>query len=71
MGGGGGRGGRARTQRRHFRQSRENVWKRTKSDPSAENADGGNRTENPTWTPFATQNAAFDEYYKVCLAAPE
>ncbi|XP_020233288.1 tRNA (cytosine(34)-C(5))-methyltransferase [Cajanus cajan] len=56
--GGGGRGGRSRTQRKHFRQSRENVWKRSKPDhdPSS--------TENPSWTPFATQNDAFDFYYK-------
>ncbi|TKY60254.1 tRNA (cytosine(34)-C(5))-methyltransferase [Spatholobus suberectus] len=57
--GGGGRGGRSRTQRKHFRQSRENVWKRSKSDPNPSSTEN-----NPTWTPFATQNAAFDFYYK-------
>lgn len=65
MGGGGrggGRGGGARTQRKHFQQSRENVWKHPKPDPSSQNGD-----DNPTWTPFATQNPAFDEYYKVCF----
>ncbi|XP_052188325.1 uncharacterized protein LOC127798767 [Diospyros lotus] len=60
--------GRARTQRKHFRQSRENVWKRSRSDSQPEtanlnHADDANTT-NPTWEPFATQNPAFDEYYK-------
>ncbi|KAK0604800.1 hypothetical protein LWI29_019597 [Acer saccharum] len=58
-GGGGGREGRShrsRTQRKHFKQSRDNVWKRSKSDPSS--------TEHSPWQPFATQNPAFDEYYK-------
>ncbi|KAL2343084.1 hypothetical protein Fmac_004369 [Flemingia macrophylla] len=56
--GGGGRGGRSRTQRKHFRQSRENVWKRSKADEDPSSA------QNPSWTPFATQNDAFDLYYK-------
>ncbi|KAH7520515.1 uncharacterized protein LOC107425311 [Ziziphus jujuba] len=66
MGGGGGRGGRSRTQRKHFRQSRENVWKRPKSDPSSDQNDNNNNNNgaNPNWQPFATQNPAFDEYYK-------
>ncbi|KAM1203070.1 hypothetical protein ACFX2J_018937 [Malus domestica] len=68
MGGGGGRGtGGSRTQRRHFRQNRENVWKRSKSDPSSENNNENNNEnngENRGWEPFATQNPAFDEYYK-------
>ncbi|CAN6679716.1 unnamed protein product [Malus baccata var. baccata] len=64
MGGGGGRGrGGSRTQRRHFRQNRENVWKRSKSDPSSE-SNNENNGENRGWEPFATQNPAFDEYYK-------
>lgn len=49
----GGGKGRSRTQRKHFRQNRENVWKRSKSD------------DNSGWEPFATQNPSFDEYYKV------
>ncbi|KAL9329660.1 hypothetical protein ACSQ67_004663 [Phaseolus vulgaris] len=57
--GGGGRGGRSRTQRKHFRQSRENVWKRSKSD-----TDPSSTENNPAWTPFSTENAAFDFYYK-------
>lgn len=60
MGGGGreGRSYRSRTQRKHFKQSRENVWKRSKSDPDS--------TDSPAsaWQPFATQNPSFDEYYK-------
>ncbi|KAK7399577.1 hypothetical protein VNO78_10762 [Psophocarpus tetragonolobus] len=59
--GGGGRGrGRSRTQRKHFRESRENVWKRSKSDPNPSST----QTNNTTWTPFSTQNPAFDFYYK-------
>ncbi|KAE7998034.1 hypothetical protein FH972_002613 [Carpinus fangiana] len=63
----GGRG-RSRTQRRHFKQSRENVWKRPKSDlPSSDNNNNNNdnnENDKPNWQPFATQNPAFDEYYK-------
>ncbi|KAK4417055.1 RNA cytosine-C(5)-methyltransferase NSUN2 [Sesamum alatum] len=60
----GGRG-RSRTQRKHFRQSRENVWKRPKSDDSTNAApDDANSGRDPSWEPFATQNPAFDEYYK-------
>ncbi|KAF5480884.1 hypothetical protein F2P56_001590 [Juglans regia] len=63
----GGRG-RSRTQRRHFKENRENVWKRPKSDPSSENINNNNSSssnnENSHWQPFATQNPAFDEYYK-------
>ncbi|XP_028755187.1 tRNA (cytosine(34)-C(5))-methyltransferase isoform X1 [Neltuma alba] len=58
----GGRG-KSRTQRKHFRQSSENVWKRSKPDPSSQDPDSTDNL-NPTWTPFATQNSAFDEYYK-------
>ncbi|CAK9163278.1 unnamed protein product, partial [Ilex paraguariensis] len=59
---GGGRG-RSRTQRKHFRQGRENVWKRSKVDSQQEQeGDAGN--SNPPWEPFATQNPSFDEYYK-------
>lgn len=66
MGGGGreGRSYRSRTQRKHFKQSRENVWKRPKPDPSSTDS-----TDNPAWQPFATQNPSFDEYYKVLAAS--
>ncbi|KAI3451180.1 hypothetical protein Pfo_007845 [Paulownia fortunei] len=60
----GGRG-RSRTQRKHFRQSRENVWKRPKSDDSTNaTPDDANNNRNTSWEPFATQNPGFDEYYK-------
>ncbi|KAF2316057.1 hypothetical protein GH714_040852 [Hevea brasiliensis] len=62
MGGGRGRGNRSRTQRKHFRDGRENVWKRAKSHSSSD--PNNTSTDNPTWQPFATQNQAFDEYYK-------
>ncbi|GAB2232154.1 hypothetical protein Drorol1_Dr00011181 [Drosera rotundifolia] len=59
---GGGRG-RSRTQRKHFKQNRENVWKRSESD--SRNGDtNNNNNDGDAWQPFATQNAAFEEYYK-------
>ncbi|KAG0476269.1 hypothetical protein HPP92_013110 [Vanilla planifolia] len=68
---GGGRGGqkRGRTQRRHFRQSRENVWKygnkKTRAEEELAATDSSARVDrNPSWEPFATQNAGFEEYYK-------
>ncbi|KAJ4966009.1 hypothetical protein NE237_017858 [Protea cynaroides] len=49
-------GKRGRTQRKHFKQTRENVWKKNRSDnPSS---------DGPPWEPFATQNLAFEEYYR-------
>lgn len=54
---------RGRTQRKHFKDKRDDVWKRPKSDPSLDLNNPG--TDNPAWQPFAVQNAAFDEYYKV------
>lgn len=63
--GGRGRGSRSRTQRKHFRDGRENVWKRPKSDSASSDPNSNNNSENKThWQPFATQNPAFDEYYK-------
>lgn len=60
MGGGRKRG---RTQRRHFKQGRENVWKHNPQRPTA--GEGGEaREDNPSWQPFATENPAFEEYYK-------
>ncbi|RAL45797.1 hypothetical protein DM860_009661 [Cuscuta australis] len=67
----GGRG-RSRTQRKHFAQSRENVWKRSKFDSSqpsdssatADAREKNNGSSNSSWEPFATQNPAFDDYYK-------
>lgn len=62
----GGRG-RSRTQRKHFRQGRENVWKRSKSDSQQEDDNENTNAEKSKthWEPFATQNAGFDDYYKV------
>nr|XP_016440804.1 PREDICTED: tRNA (cytosine(34)-C(5))-methyltransferase-like [Nicotiana tabacum] len=68
------RGRKSRTQRKHFVQSRENNWKSSNkngdSDEQQQNAaitdnNKNNReNSNPTWQRFATQNLAFDEYYK-------
>ncbi|KAF3331202.1 tRNA (cytosine(34)-C(5))-methyltransferase-like protein [Carex littledalei] len=56
---------RGRTQRRHFKQNRDNVWKHNPGKPSAaaDTADAPTE-ENVKWEPFATQNPGFDEYYK-------
>ncbi|KAF9678893.1 hypothetical protein SADUNF_Sadunf07G0083500 [Salix dunnii] len=63
--GGRGRGSRSRTQRKHFRDGRENVWKRPKSDGTSSDPNSNSNSENKThWKPFSTQNSAFDEYYK-------
>ncbi|KAG2635622.1 hypothetical protein PVAP13_2NG400100 [Panicum virgatum] len=67
MGGGRKRG---RTQRRHFKQGRENVWKHNPQRPPA--GEGGEGREgNPSWQPFATENPAFEEYYKEQQIIPE
>ncbi|KZV53762.1 tRNA (cytosine(34)-C(5))-methyltransferase [Dorcoceras hygrometricum] len=58
----GGRG-RSRTQRKHFHQSRENVWKRPKSDGSTVGTSDDVKRDNP-WEPFTAENPGFDEYYK-------
>ncbi|XP_021725438.1 tRNA (cytosine(34)-C(5))-methyltransferase-like [Chenopodium quinoa] len=76
----GGRG-RSRTQRKHFKQSRDNVWKNgSKSDASSAAAvvDGENnsgdaeRRSRENWEPLKTQNAVFEDYYKEQgIVAPE
>ncbi|XP_021758482.1 tRNA (cytosine(34)-C(5))-methyltransferase-like [Chenopodium quinoa] len=74
----GGRG-RSRTQRKHFKQSRDNVWKNgSKSDASSAAADGENnsgdaeRKTRENWEPLKTQNAVFEDYYKEQgIVAPE
>lgn len=67
--GGKGRGGRSRTQRKHFRDNRENVWKRPKPDPNSanDNKDGNGNGNSNHWEPFESQSSAFNEYYKVCV----
>ena len=72
---GGGRNRSSRTQRRHFKQGRENVWKRNKSDSEQQEDNQDNKNNNPDensnnptnppWEPLTTQNPSFDEYYKV------
>ncbi|XVF61574.1 hypothetical protein PTKIN_Ptkin08bG0140900 [Pterospermum kingtungense] len=57
----GGRRG-SRTQRKHFKESRENVWKRRRTDSSTDPQNPN--SDNQAWQPFATQNPSFDEYYK-------
>ncbi|CAH2061519.1 unnamed protein product, partial [Thlaspi arvense] len=54
---------RGRSQRKHFKESRENVWKRPKSDPTVD-ASGNAVPEKPTWEPILTDNPNFEEYYK-------
>ncbi|CAN6182617.1 unnamed protein product [Urochloa humidicola] len=66
-------GGRKRgpTQRRHFKQGRENVWKHNPQRPAAGEGGGEGREGNPSWQPFATENPAFEEYYKEQQIIPE
>lgn len=65
----GGRG-RSRTQRKHFKQSRDNVWKNSnKSDAASADADAdasgdAERRTKESWEPLKTQSAAFEDYYK-------
>ncbi|XP_024013884.1 tRNA (cytosine(34)-C(5))-methyltransferase [Eutrema salsugineum] len=54
---------RGRSQRKHFKESRENVWKRPKSDDTVD-ASGNAVPEKPTWEPILTDNPNFEEYYK-------
>ncbi|KAJ0981406.1 hypothetical protein J5N97_009661 [Dioscorea zingiberensis] len=65
MGGGQKRG---RTQRKHFKQNRENVWKhnnvRNDAAKKTRPSDLSEENINPSWQPFATQNTGFEEYYK-------
>ncbi|KAI3952397.1 hypothetical protein MKX01_005264 [Papaver californicum] len=65
--GGAGRGGgqkRGRTQRKHFKQTRENVWKKTRSDSTNNDNSNNGETQQQGWEPFANQNLAFEAYYK-------
>lgn len=60
---------RSRTQRKHFREGRENVWKRSKADsePTEQIRDGNTNADanpNPIWQPLVTESPNFEEYYK-------
>ncbi|KAM0832438.1 hypothetical protein ACQ4PT_064901 [Festuca glaucescens] len=66
MGGGRKRG---RSQRRHFKEERENVWKDNPKRPPA--AAGGGEGSEGGWQPFATENPAFEDYYKGQQIVPE
>ncbi|XP_010472227.1 PREDICTED: tRNA (cytosine(34)-C(5))-methyltransferase [Camelina sativa] len=62
-----GRGGRhrGRSQRKDFKENRENVWKRSKSDTTVDGSDNAAAPEQkPTWEPIITVNPNFEEYYK-------
>ncbi|KAL9660750.1 hypothetical protein QQ045_025567 [Rhodiola kirilowii] len=66
MGGRGRGNNRARTQRKHFRQSRENVWRDDSKRDNRNEGNGsgeGNNNSNKSWAPFETENSAFAEYY--------
>lgn len=56
---------RGRTQRRHFRQGRENVWKKPRAPPSPSEA------AQTQWEPLVTQNLVFEQYYKEQGIIPE
>ncbi|XP_024545501.1 tRNA (cytosine(34)-C(5))-methyltransferase [Selaginella moellendorffii] len=61
-----GKGGkRGRTQRRDFRDGRENVWKKPREQGDGDgDGDGG-------WAPFVVESPAFEEYYKKQGIVPE
>ncbi|CAL9233478.1 unnamed protein product [Arabidopsis halleri] len=61
-----GRGGRhrGRSQRKDFKESRENVWKRPKSEAPVDGSDNAVPEQKPTWEPIVTVNPNFEEYYK-------
>ncbi|KAF5200787.1 Ribosomal rna small subunit methyltransferase f [Thalictrum thalictroides] len=63
---GGGRGGqkRGRTQRKHFKQNKENVWKKNKSSSVGTDGTTNNNNNPNSWEDFVTQNVAFEDYYK-------
>ena len=67
---------RGRTQRKHFKENRENTWKyknhgdyKDGGDKDGDDKDGDvnsqSKNRDPLWEPFNTENTAFDEYYKV------
>ncbi|CAA6665001.1 unnamed protein product [Spirodela intermedia] len=56
---------RGRTQRKHFKENRENLWKYSNDgDNRAGDVASQSNSHNPSWEPFNTENQAFEEYYK-------
>ncbi|CAN8283891.1 unnamed protein product [Cochlearia groenlandica] len=55
---------RGRSQRKHFKESRDNVWKRPKPDPTVDASGDAAVSEKPSWEPILTNNPNFEEYYK-------
>eukprot|EP00249_Psilotum_nudum_P015141 c25184_g2_i1 orf=2-310(-) len=49
---------RGRTQRRHFRDGRDNVWKKSRSECSQDAANSAG------WQPFVKESPMFEQYYK-------
>uniref|UniRef100_A0A1D1ZIH6 tRNA (Cytosine(34)-C(5))-methyltransferase n=2 Tax=Anthurium amnicola TaxID=1678845 RepID=A0A1D1ZIH6_9ARAE len=63
---------RGRTQRKHFKDSRENIWKYNNDGKRNGDEDGAKLDHsNPSWQPFTTENSAFEEYYKEQGIVPE
>lgn len=57
---------RGRTQRKHFKENRENLWKHSNDgDNRAGVVASQSNNHNPSWEPFNTENPGFEEYYKV------
>ncbi|KAH0912841.1 hypothetical protein HID58_036162 [Brassica napus] len=54
---------RGRSQRKHFKESRENVWKRPRTDPTVDASDNA-VADKPSWEPILIDNPNFEEYYK-------
>lgn len=70
--GGRNRGGqkRGRTQRRHFKDGRENAWKKPRGEEDAEGG-GPQREAGGGWDPFVTESTVFEQYYKKQHIVPE
>lgn len=64
-GGGGGGQKRGRTQRRDFKDGRENTWKKKPRDLAQPQAEDGRSGGGEGWEPFLTDNPVFQQYYKV------
>eukprot|EP00250_Pteridium_aquilinum_P019790 c24573_g1_i1 orf=108-2924(+) len=73
--GGRNRGGqkRGRTQRRHFRDGRQDVWKKPRQEGADDNNDEQQQAPQREggWDPFVTESPVFEQYYKKQLIVPE